>query len=118
MSAVESLLFGLGRSLPVMLQTEAAECGLTCLAMISTFHGHRIDTATLRRRHPASLRGLTLTTVIKIASTLKLGTRPVRLELQDLGKLRLPCILHWNMNHFVVLKEVRGNKFTIHGRCP
>ena len=45
------------RPFPVIRQTEAAECGLACLAMISSYHGHRIDLNTLRRRHPVSLKG-------------------------------------------------------------
>ena len=43
--------------LPVILQTEAAECGLACLGMIASYFGHRIDIDTLRRRHPVSLKG-------------------------------------------------------------
>lgn len=54
---------GLGH-LPVIRQTEAAECGLACLAMISSYHGHRIDLNTLRRRHPISLQGVTLRAMI------------------------------------------------------
>lgn len=54
------LYFGSRGRLPVIRQTEAAECGLACLAMISSYHGHRIDLNTLRRRHPVSLKGVTL----------------------------------------------------------
>lgn len=46
--------------LPIILQTEAAECGIACLAMVASFFGHRIDIDTLRRRHPVSLKGMTL----------------------------------------------------------
>ena len=48
------------RFLPVIRQTEAAECGLACLAMIASYHGHRTDMNSLRRRHPVSLKGVTL----------------------------------------------------------
>ena len=48
------------RTLPVILQSEACECGLACLAMIASFHGHRIDLNTLRRQHLFSLNGVTL----------------------------------------------------------
>jgi membrane fusion protein len=92
--------------LPLVRQTEAAECGLACLAMIASYHGHRIDLNTLRRRYPVSLNGVTLRSLIQVASQLHLVGRPLRLELEHLGQLRLPAILHWDMSHFVVLKKV------------
>ena len=100
--------------LPVILQTEAAECGLACLGMIASYFGHRIDIDTLRRRHPVSLKGVTLRSLIEIARHLKLACRPLRIELNHLAKLRLPAILHWDMNHFVVLKEATSKGIVIH----
>ena len=100
--------------LPVILQTEAAECGLACLGMIASFFGRRTDIDTLRRRHPISLKGMTLRSLIEIARHLQLACRPLRVELNHLSKLRLPAILHWDMNHFVVLKEVTGKGVVIH----
>jgi ATP-binding cassette, subfamily B, bacterial CvaB/MchF/RaxB len=100
--------------LPVILQTEAAECGLACLAMIASHFGHRIDIDTLRRRHPVSLKGVTLRSLIEIARHLKLACRPLRIELAHLAKLRLPAILHWDMNHFVVLKAATRKELVIH----
>src|SRR3954453_2577557 len=100
--------------LPVILQTEAAECGLACLGMIASYFGHRIDIETLRRRHPVSLKGVTLRSLIEIARHLNLACRPLRIELNHLPKLRLPAILHWDMNHFVVLKEATSRGIVIH----
>ena len=54
------LNLGFGRKLPVILQTEAAECGLACLAMVATYHGHQLDLPSLRRRFSMSLKGATL----------------------------------------------------------
>ena len=51
------LQFGWSRRLPMLLQTEAAECGLACLAMVANYHGHDMDLASLRRRFVASLKG-------------------------------------------------------------
>jgi ATP-binding cassette subfamily B protein RaxB len=83
--------------------------------MIACYHGHRIDLNTLRRRHPVSLKGVTLKTLIQIASHLKLTCRPLRFELEHLPKLRLPAILHWDMDHFVILKRViRGGWIVVH----
>ena len=98
---------GRGR-LPLIRQTEGAECGLACLAMIASYHGHRLDLNTLRRRHPVSLNGVTLRGLIQVAGQLELTCRPLRFELEHLGQLRLPAVLHWDMNHFVVLKAVTG----------
>src|SRR4051812_4902342 len=103
------------RRLPSILQTEAAECGLACLAMIASFHGHRIDLNTLRRRYPVSLHGVTLRGLVHIANEMRLACRPLRFdEPEGLFELNLPAIVHWNMSHFVVLKAVSGKGVTIH----
>ena len=114
MSLLDSLATGLRRRLPMILQTEAAECGLACIAMVLGRHGSITDLTTLRGRHAVSMKGMTLATLARIAESERLGTRAVRLELDELGKLRLPAILHWDLNHFVVLREVSGGKATLH----
>lgn len=106
--------FSFRRTTPLILQTEAAECGLACLAMIASHHGHRIDIATLRARHSISLKGTTLPNLVRVASTLKLASRAVRLELEHLDRIKLPCVLHWDFNHFLVLTRVRGDRITVH----
>lgn len=94
-------------------QTEAAECGLASLAVIADAHGMRIGLADMRRRFPLSLKGAKLNQLIHVAQQLGFATRPLRLDMEDLGKLRLPCILHWDLNHFVVLAKVGKSKVTI-----
>lgn len=94
----------------LILQSEVSECGLACLAMISDAHGLRLDLSDLRRRFSVSLKGVTLTALIRHADALNFSARPLRLELDSLRQLRLPAILHWNMNHFVVLKAFKGDK--------
>ncbi|MES2414659.1 MAG: peptidase domain-containing ABC transporter [Pseudomonadota bacterium] len=111
---LSGLSFGFGRSLPIILQTETAECGLASLAMVLCYHGVNTDLATLRSRHAVSLKGMPLATLVKLAGNERLGTRPVRLEMSDLTQLRLPAILHWELNHFVVLKEVGSDHVVIH----
>jgi len=106
--------FSFSRSTPVALQTEAAECGLACLAMIVGHHGHRIDLATLRGRHAVSLKGSTLADLMRLAGNLHLSPRPLRVELEHLQELKLPCVLHWDFNHFVVLTRVAGARVTVH----
>lgn len=102
------------RRLPVIRQSEATECGLACLAMIAAYHGHRIDLGSLRLRHPVSLLGANLKTLIATAQDLGLTSRPLRVELGAVTRLQTPCILHWNLNHFVVLKSVARNSYKIH----
>ncbi|MNF39918.1 Toxin RTX-I translocation ATP-binding protein [compost metagenome] len=93
----------------VILQAESSECGLACLAMVARFHGLHIDLMNLRRRFSISIKGSTLAQLIRCAQRLEFTCRPLRLELEDMPKLRAPCILHWDMNHFVVLEKVRGH---------
>jgi ATP-binding cassette subfamily B protein RaxB len=111
---VNGLNFSWSRRLPVVLQTEVAECGVACLAMILSFHGQRVDLGTLRRRYAVSLKGTTLNDLTNIAGAVGLATRALRLELSELPNLRTPCILHWSLNHFVVLARVHGKSITIH----
>jgi ATP-binding cassette subfamily B protein RaxB len=94
------------RRTPLILQTEAAECGLACLAMIAVHHGSHVDLRSLRRRFPVSLKGVALKSLIAMAGSLGLQARPLKLDLDALSGLRLPCVLHWGMNHFVVLTSV------------
>jgi ATP-binding cassette, subfamily B, bacterial CvaB/MchF/RaxB len=101
------------RRTPLILQTETAECGLACLAMIAGRYGHRVDLAALRRRYSLSLRGTTLHDLIRMASSMRLATRALRAELPHLRRLRLPCILHWDHSHFVVLTRVGTHRMVI-----
>lgn len=96
-----------------IIQSEAAECGLASLAMVADAHGMRLGLAEMRQRFPMSLKGAKLSQLIHIAQQLGFSTRPLRLDMEDLGKLKLPCILHWDLNHFVVLAKVGKDKVTI-----
>ena len=99
----------MANKLPVILQTEMSECGLACLAMIARFHGHDIDLNVLRRKHLVSMTGASLKSVIAIADGLQLSSRPLRLDMDHLEKLQLPAMLHWDLNHYVVLKSIKGD---------
>lgn len=97
----------------MILQTEAAECGLACLAMVAGFHGFHTDLTSLRSRHAVSLKGVTLAQLMKVAEAMGLQPRPVRLDLSDLARLAMPCILHWDLKHFVVLRRVTSTSVEI-----
>jgi ATP-binding cassette subfamily B protein RaxB len=97
------------RRVPVILQGEISECGLASLAMIAAAWGLEADLAALRSRMTATPRGISLRMLMNLASGLGLAARPVRIGLRRLGELKLPAILHWNMDHFVVLERVVGD---------
>jgi len=113
-SVLAGLRFGGGKRLPVILQTEAAECGLACLAMVASYYGYEIDLPGMRRKASMSLKGATLRRVMDSAGQLALDTRALRLEVEDLAALKTPCILHWDLNHFVVLKHAGAKAIVIH----
>jgi ATP-binding cassette subfamily B protein RaxB len=111
---VYSLRFNSNKRLPIIHQTEAAECGLACLAMVTHFHGLKIDLNKLRREFPVTLKGIDLEGLMDTADRLDLSSRALRLELEEMDQLRCPAILHWDLNHFVVLKRVRDRYVIIH----
>ncbi len=113
-SLTERLQFSWSTNLPLILQTEAAECGLACLAMVAGYHGNRVSLAHLRQRFGMSLKGASLKTVMGIATAMHLAPRPVKLDLDHLSQLKVPCILHWDMKHFVVLRRVSRGVVEIH----
>ncbi len=114
MDVFNLLNFGFKRRLPVILQSEAAECGLACLAMVAGYFGHVTDLNTLRQKYSVSLRGSTLEQLMNISEQLLMNTRALQLDLEEIKELRRPCILHWNLNHFVVLKSVKRKGIVIH----
>lgn len=102
------------RRVPVILQSEAPECGIACLAMVASYHGYLTDLSAMRVRLSPSLKGVTLKNVSQIAEGMGLTARGVQAPLEALGKLQLPAVLHWDMNHFVVLVAVKGRRITVH----
>lgn len=104
----------LWRRVPVVHQTESSECGMACLAMIGGHYGRNIDLLTLRRQFNLSARGTTLASVRSMGSQMGMETRALSLDLDGLSALKLPCILHWDFNHFVVLVSIRKGRFVIH----
>jgi len=102
------------RDPPVILQTEEAECGLACLAMCAATFGYETDVLTLRRRHPVSMKGTTLARLVEIAGDLGFNARAVSLEIQEMAQLPTPCILHWDLNHFVVMVRIEKGRLIVH----
>lgn len=107
MGGVTALDFRGRRNTPFVGQTEAAECALACLAMVAGFHELQVDLSTLRRHFSVSLKGATLKSLIGVAEKTGFVARSLRGEVGDLGNVARPAILHWNLNHFVVLADIR-----------
>jgi ATP-binding cassette, subfamily B, bacterial CvaB/MchF/RaxB len=84
---VSLLDFGGRQRLPLILQSEAAECGLACLAMVASYHGHRTDLNALRRRYPVSMNGMTLRALMQIAGYLQLSCRACASSSRTLSQL-------------------------------
>jgi ATP-binding cassette subfamily B protein RaxB len=105
---------GLRRHVPVILQTEATECGLACLAMVVVSLGLDIDLPSLRLRFGLSRKGANFESLVSVAAALGLASRPLKLDMHNLRELQLPCILHWDMNHFVVLTAVSARRIVVH----
>jgi ATP-binding cassette, subfamily B, bacterial CvaB/MchF/RaxB len=101
-------------ALKSLLQAEAAQCGHTCLAMVLDYYGHQMDPLALQREYPASMRGVTLATLIDDAHAAGLQCRALRIELEEIPLLDTPCILHWDMDHFVVLAKASATDVVIH----
>ncbi|STX48999.1 ABC transporter [Legionella hackeliae] len=114
MSYAAVLQFKKSSKLPIILQDEVAECGHACVAMISNFWGHELDLPALRRISQSSQRGVTLLTVKEMFESLGFTTRALRVSLEELQQVKTPAVIHWNMNHFVVLKKVNRNSVIIH----
>ena len=83
------------------------------MAMIANHNGHKLDLTTLRNRYSVSFKGANMQQLMKLAEQLSMVGRALKLDLDELKNLKTPCILHWDMNHFVVLSKVRGSSITI-----
>jgi len=102
------------KKLPVIKQVQFAECGHACVAMISNYHGHDVDLNSLRLEDEPSINGSNLLDIIRLFERLKLTTRALRIDVNELNKVPCPAVLHWNLNHFVVLQSVGTNYAIIH----
>ncbi len=92
---------------------EAAECGVACLAMILDYHGASVPLDVLRQECGTSRDGNSALNLLKTGERLGLAGRGLRLGLAQLEAARTPLILHWQLNHFVVLERYRGGRAVI-----
>jgi ATP-binding cassette subfamily B protein RaxB len=100
------LRFSSKKRLNIIMQAEASECGLACVAMLANFHGNHISLDKLRQLNPISIQGSNLTQLMQLGELLGFSCRALKVQLAELKELNTPCILHWNFQHFVVLQKV------------
>lgn len=98
---------------PFVRQKDTMQCGVSCLAAICRFYGQRYSTQFLSELCPASADGVSLWGLATAAKHLGFDTLCVRLSQASLLDSPLPCILHWNQNHFVVLYKIKGRRYYI-----
>lgn len=110
----QKLDLSFNNKVPFIHQAESSECGLACLSMICGFYGKNIDMMTLRQKYRISSRGINLKDITIIAKRLGLTSRALSVDLQSIKSLRLPVIIHWDFNHFVVLVKVTSTKVVIY----
>ena len=94
-------------------QLNAMDCGPTCLRMVAKYYGKHYNSDTLRQKAGFSKAGVSLLGISETAEKIGFRTRGVQLSLKQLEEVTLPCILHWDQNHFVVLISVSKNKVKI-----
>lgn len=107
-------LFHGRNKVPIIFQAELSECGLACVAMIAGYYGKRTDIRTLRKTSCIPAVGASVKDLLRTAEAIQLQGRPLKLEIEDLTRLALPVVLHWDMDHFVVLTKVSRNVLIIH----
>jgi ATP-binding cassette, subfamily B, bacterial CvaB/MchF/RaxB len=93
------------KAMPLYLQMESAECGLACLAMVAGHYGSTVGLEELRAKFDVSVRGTSLQDLANMADQISLNARCVELTADEIGQLRMPAVLHWEGNHWVVVKK-------------
>ncbi|GAA3977675.1 peptidase domain-containing ABC transporter [Mucilaginibacter dorajii] len=100
-------------SFPYYKQPDQMDCGPTCLRMISKHYGRNFKLQTLRQLCEINKEGVSLLGISDAAEKIGFRSLGVKLETTDLKEAELPCILHWQQNHFVILYKIKNNKFFI-----
>lgn len=97
------------KKFPNYIQTEAKDCGPTCIKIISKFYGKTIDTQQLRKLSETTRQGSSLLGLSDAVESMGFKTLGVKLSYEKLLMAPLPCILHWNNNHYIVLYKIKND---------
>ena len=103
----------LKKSFPFYKQPDSKDCGPTCLKIIAKHYGKTLNIQTLRSLSETTREGSNLLTLSEAAEKIGFRTLGVKLSIKKLEEAPLPCILHWNNNHYVVLYKIKKSKFYI-----
>ena len=96
---------------PNYLQLDAMDCGPTCLRIIAKYYGRSYSLQTLRDKSFITRQGVSMLGISDAAESIGFRTQGLRITLDRLIEdMPLPCILHWNQNHFVVCYEITGKE--------
>lgn len=100
-----TLLSNAKGTISISYQAENSECGVSCLAMVMSYFDYHLDVSELRQNMNIGLIGASLNDLIEIAKDCHFDSKVYRCELNDLNNFMTPTILHWEFEHFVVLKS-------------
>lgn len=101
------------KTFPFYKQPDSKDCGPTCLKIIAKHHGKTLNIQTLRSLSETTREGSNLLTLSDAAEKIGLRTLGVKLSIKKLEEAPLPCILHWNNNHYVVFYKIKKNRFYV-----
>ena len=109
-------------SFAIKRQRDAMDCGPSCLAMIAKHYGQQADKEQLRKICSLGKEGVSLLGISKAAENLGFKTIGGRLSFEMLYQEDpMPCIIHWNQNHFVVVYKIKKHnkgKYTVYVADP
>ncbi|UUK76288.1 peptidase domain-containing ABC transporter (plasmid) [Escherichia albertii] len=111
---ISKLNFSIRKKFPLHFQNEDKDCALTCIKMLADYYNkeHLFNDLIKKSNHNKSF--WSVNDIVSALRTLGMNPRPVRLELDEINSLSIPSILHWDMNHFVLLVGKKKNKLIIH----
>jgi ATP-binding cassette subfamily B protein len=101
------------KTFPNYIQSDAKDCGATCLKIIAKHYGKNLNIQTLRQLSETTREGSNLMNISDAAEKIGFKTLGVKINLDKLLEAPLPCIVHWNKNHYVILHKIKGNVFFI-----
>ncbi|MDR3286967.1 MAG: peptidase domain-containing ABC transporter, partial [Prevotellaceae bacterium] len=96
---------------PSYSQLDAMDCGATCLRIVAKYYGKLYSNKFLREKSFITREGVSMLGISDAAESIGFRTQGVKITLAQLQEAPLPCILHWNQSHFVVLYKIKKDKF-------
>ncbi|KIX21722.1 ABC transporter ATP-binding protein [Flavobacterium sp. 316] len=101
------------KKFPHYTQTESKDCGPTCLKIIAKHYGRTLNTQKLRELSETTREGSNLLTLSDASEQIGFRSLGVKISLEKIEEAPLPCILHWNNNHYVVLYKIKKGKYYV-----